>query len=273
MTYFTQFRKEDYVLSENVTQKVTKMSQYTQVFSRAADDLAFYTFYNAEPTERLDNISNKLYGTPDFYWTIPILNADIINTWKDMPRSVPSLRKTLERKHPGDALIIDPLDTVIGNFIPGEIVAHDITNVYRVLNVFPTRRYIQVERVPTDTFNVLDDPEEVWVLLTGLWNEVNDNAWDDDEIWRDGTNYVIGQQSLSPAKVESVIPAYKAPAFFTDPDGNRVPWFVENAIPTTVQEVETQKNDNRGRLKVIRPQFIREVVNEFEIEMRRARAS
>jgi hypothetical protein len=270
MTYFTQFRKRDYALSENVRKKVTELSQYTDIVSRAADDASFYTFYNARPDERYDTISNQLYGTPDFYWTIPILNDRITNTWRDSTKSVPALRKFLESKYPGDALIIDPVDSLVGKFIPGEIVAYDINHVYRILGKYPSLRYLHVEPVSMDEFDVLEDPEEVWVLLTGLWNEVNDNLWDDTEIWRDGTNYVIGKDTLDSIKVETVIPAYKAPAFFTDPDGNRVPWYEENAIPTTIEEVETDINDENSRLKVIRPEFIRQVADQFELEMREA---
>ena len=247
MTYFTQFRKEDYLLSENVIKKVTKLTQYTRIFSRAADDLAFYTFYNAEPSERLDNISNKLYGTPDFYWTIPILNSDMINTWNDMPRSVPSLRETLERKHPGDALIATDRYFVAGNFVTGELAVYDNTDVYRILNIFPTSNYVQAQQTTIDV------------------SELNSNVILND------SEYLIGVDSLSPVSIESVIPAYNAPAFFTDPDGNRVPSFVENAVPTTIEEVETELNESKGRLKVIRPEFIRDAVNEFEIEMKQAR--
>jgi hypothetical protein len=270
MTYFTQFRKRDYAPSENVLKKVTELSQYTDIVSRVADDASFYTFYNARPDERYDTISNQLYGTPDFYWTIPILNDRITNIWRDSTKSVPTLRKYLEKKYPGDALIIDPRDEIIGRFVPGEIVAYDINNVYRIIGKFPSRRYLHVKPVSMEEFDVLNDPEEVWILLTGLWNEVNGNIWDDTNIWRDSTEYVIGKDSLSSAKVESIVPAYKAPAFFTDPDGNRVPWYEENATPTTIEEVETKINDENSTLKVIRPEFIRQVADQFELEMREA---
>jgi len=266
MPYFTQFQKSSYPLSDTVSKNLTNISHYTAIFSRLADDASFYTYYNARGDERFDTISNELYGTTDYYWTIPILNAGIINTWKNSTKSEQALKKFLDRKYPGVALIIDPVDDLVGKFEVGEIVAYDINNVYRVLNKYPSLRYIHCEPVSMDEFDVLNDPQQVWVLLTGLWNEANLNIWDDTDIWRDNTDYVVGRDTLTAAKVESSIPAYKAPAYYLDVDGNRVPWY-KGINEVTFEDVEREKNEEYSRIKVIRPEFIYDIAAQFEREM------
>ena len=266
MTYFTQFKKQEYNLGQSLSKNVTNLSQYTAIVPELTDDASFYTYYTQQGDERYDTISNKLYGTPDYYWTIPLLNPEITNTWRDSTKSVQSLDDYLQKKYPGVALYIDSIDELIGKFQIGEIVAYDIENVYRVLNKYPSLRYLHCEPVDMSEFDVLNDPEEVWVLLTGLWNEVNSNIFDDNDIWRDSTEYVIGENSLTAAKVESVAPAYKAVAYYLDSDGNRVPWY-KGQTSVTFEQIEREQNEENAKLKVIRPQFIYDVAAKFEREM------
>ena len=266
MTYFKQFQKQSYSLGNGVVKDVTNLSHYTAIFSKLADDTSFYTYYTQRGDERFDTISYELYGTPDYYWTIPLMNPNIVNTWKDGTKSVQTLDEFLQKKYPGVAITIDPVDDIVGKFEVGEIVAYDIDNVYRVLNKYPTLRYIHCEPVSMDEFDVLNDPEEVWVLLTGLWNENNGNVFDDDSIWRDTTDYVVGKDSLAAAKVESIGPAYKAPAYYLDNDGNQVPWY-KGEYPVSFEEIERDKNDENAKLKVIRPEHIYEIAARFEREM------
>ena len=150
MPYFTQFQKSSYPLSDDVTKNLTNISQYTAIFSRLADDASFYTYYNARGDERFDTISNELYGTPDYYWTIPILNSGIINTWKNSTKSEPALRKLLERKYPGVALVFDAPEDIIGNFEIDEIVATAENDVYRVVGIYPSNHYIHCVSVSVD---------------------------------------------------------------------------------------------------------------------------
>jgi len=269
MGYFNYFRRADYILSDSLAKKVTDLSQYTGIFSMSADDISFYTYYTMRGDERLDTISNELYGSPNYYWTIPLLNTDMINIWNDLYKDEASFQAYLKSKYPGFALIIDPEYDLVGSFRIGETVAYDVNNVLEIVGKFPSRRYLHGVPISMDRFDVLNDPKEVWVLLTGKWNEVNDNYWDDTSIWRDTTEWVIGQDNLDILKVESAIPAHKAPAYFEDSNGNTVPWYREDAFPVTIEDIERQKNETNAKLKVIKPQYIYDVATRFEREMKR----
>lgn len=268
MSYFEYFNRENYPLSDTLSKRVTNISQYTSIFTNIANDISFYTYYTMQPNERLDTISNNLYNTPDHYWTIPLINERIFNTWTELPKDEQTFNDYLKKKYPGVVLTIDEVDEFEGKFRAGEIVAYDIENIYEVLGVYPSLRYIHCVPVSPDRFDPLNDPREVWVLLTGLWNEVNDNIWDDSDIWRDTTEYVITADTLNAAKVESSTPAYLAPAYYVDENENRVPWYYPNARPVTLEEVERNRNEINLQVKVIRPEFIDDVIRRFEEEIR-----
>lgn len=273
MPYFEYFNTKEYPLSDTLSKTVTNISQYTSIFTTIANDMTFYTYYTMQPNERLDTVSNNLYNTPDYYWTIPLVNEKLFNTWTELPKDEQSFIDYLKRKYPGVVLTIDERDQFAGKFRTGEIVAYDIENIYEVIGVYPSLRYIHCVPASSDLFDPLNDPREVWVLLTGLWNEVNGNIWDDANIWRDTTEYVITSDTLNAAKVSSSMPAYKAPAYYVDGEGNRVPWYSPNATPVTIEEEERERNEINLQIKVIRPEYINDVATRFEEEMRTGNSS
>jgi len=177
MPYFTQFQKSSYPLSDTVSKNITNISHYTAIFSRLADDASFYTYYNARGDQRFDTISNELYGTTDYYWTIPILNADIINTWKNSTKSESALRKFLEKKYPGVALVFDTPEDIISEFGVGDIVKTPSDDLYEVVGVYPSNHYIHCVSVSTaDEFNEVTPTNIIpFYKAPAYYLDVNDN--------------------------------------------------------------------------------------------------
>jgi len=239
MPYFNKFRKDDYIFSRNVIKSVTNISLYTAIFSRIADDISFYTFYNARPDQRLDSISYDLYGTTDYYWTIPILNTSIVNTWRDLPKSTNELTEFLSRKYPGTALLIRDDQELFGKFTISEEIQFNGTTLGTLIAKYPTRGYLQID--PIDASAVPTNTEFT----------------------------ATGSTSLDEVVVSGTAPAYKAPANHIDTDGNSVPFY--NGTPITIEEQERDRNDDRTRIKVIRNEHITSVAKQFEREMNRRR--
>lgn len=263
MTYFENFQKSDYLFDDDVIRSVTNISKYAALFSRPLDNFTFYTFYQLKEDERLDNVSETLYGTPDFYWTIPLVNANLVNTWKNYFKGTRDFESFIKRKYPGLALFAHESTPVAGNFEEGEIVAFDIENVCRIIRKYPNQNYIHVELLNDNDFNPLD-LGDVWVLLTGLWNERPQNIWSDSDVWKDNTLQLINPSAQS-IEIESFRPMHLAPAYFLDADNNRVTWKSQaEKFPVTWRDVERQRNEEFSRIKVIRPEFITEIAEEFE---------
>ena len=51
------------------------------------DSVLMYKSYHLQDGERPDHVSLKLYGTTDYYWTLFMVNEDIVNTFADWPCS------------------------------------------------------------------------------------------------------------------------------------------------------------------------------------------
>lgn len=243
--YFTQFPKSQYQFPSSIPKLVTNISVYTAIFSRIADDISFYTYYNARPDERLDNISQTLYNTPAYYWTIPLINPSIVNTWTDLPKSTPMMTKYVSQKYPGSALIVDESDDQVGKFTLDELGVYDSTQVVRIIGKYPTQGYIHVVPVPD-----LEPSEVVESPTLGV---------------------LIGADSNDSVQVSAQIPAYLAPQYHEDQDGNRVLSTVSNAFEAIILDAENQRNEDTSRIKVIRREFIYEVSNRFEDELRATR--
>lgn len=53
------------------------ISTYVDVIDTIKDQTSVYTKYHIQDNERPDQLSYKLYGTPDFYWTFFFMNDNI----------------------------------------------------------------------------------------------------------------------------------------------------------------------------------------------------
>jgi hypothetical protein len=235
--YFEKFKKTDYLFSNNVKKSVTDLTKYTSIIERIADDVSFYNIYTIKPSERLDNISQKLYDNPNFYWTIPILNAELINIWRDIGKDTNDFESFIKAKYPGFAIVPDESTPIVGNFTPGEEATIGSTKV-RIVKKFASENYIQIEPIDSISPSALEGQT------------------------------IVGNDSGDSIIIESVIPMTDAPALFLDSDNNKV-IKSPNSFPVTWRDREREINDANLRIRVIRPEFIFQVVRDFEREMKK----
>lgn len=239
MSYFKYFPTRKYQFG-NTEKTVTDLSKYTAIFADIANDITFYTYYVVKPGERLDSISQKFYGTPDYYWTIPLSNPDIIRVWTNLPVDYRSLNNYIQKKYPGTALIIRNDQTIAGKFHVGERVVTDRADETEsvITEIKPSTGYIVVENPTSGTFS-----QNKELVVTGMTNN----------------NSII---------VDSAVPHHLAPAFFRELNSNERVMYDQSPITITIQEEEFQKNELVSQIKIIRPEYINKVVNRFEDEMK-----
>jgi hypothetical protein len=235
--YFSYFGTKDYTLTDDVEKKVVDISKYSTLFSKIADDLSFYSYYTMQDGERLDSISQKLYGTPEYYWTIPLINSNLVNVYKDLPKSYQTLLQYLEKKYPGSAFKLAAGQTIAGKFTIGETVRYNTTNRAVILGKYPTNGYLQVQVLEGSSFP-LNQPFTI-----------------------------VGADNVTNVVIANVIAAYDAPAYYTNSNGNQTRWNAGQVTATTIRELETDKNAEISQLKVIQPRYIYDVAKQFEREM------
>jgi len=239
--YFSYFQKGRYDFGESVIKDVTRINTYTAIFSEIADDVSFFTFYTMQPGQRLDEISQELYSTPEFYWTIPLVNERIINTWNDLPKSYNDFISFLERKHTGRAFKIKNGENPAGKFSIGENLVLNSTEKAELIGKYPTQGYLQV-------------------------------IFAEDADFPQNTEFtVVGETSGDSITIVNHIPTYDAPVRHVDANGNFVSYDSGQATPITIRQDEEDRNDINSQIKVIRPEFIYDVSTRFEQEMRRRR--
>ena len=76
--YFKYFPIIDYKFgNETDLAKFEDLSIYADVVDQVADAVTAYEEYYILPDERPDQVSEKLYGTPDYHWTFFLMNDNI----------------------------------------------------------------------------------------------------------------------------------------------------------------------------------------------------
>jgi len=238
MSYFSKFKKGSFRVGDQIIETVN-IAHYSQIFEKLADDISFYSYYTVSNGDRLDVISEKLYGTPDYYWTIILLNKDIVNTYENLPKEYNAeLISYLEGKYPEYALKLKAGETLAGKFDMLETVSFS-TYSGVVSGKFPSLGYLTINLTSEDSF-----PLNQEFTLTG-------------------------QTTGDTIQIANTMPYYMAPHHYEDEDGQWVLWTNAGSTITSILEYETAINDERSQFKVIKPEAIYNVVSEFEIQMRR----
>jgi hypothetical protein len=239
MSYFKYFRKSDYLLSQNIRKEVVNFSQYSAIIERIADDISYYTYYNMNQKERLDTISYKMYGTSKYYWTFPLINTEMINTWRDLPKDTVQLRSYLLAKYPGMSFTLADSEDISSKFLDTEYLTGGISGRLKILKRYPSLGY-----------------------FTGV---IVDGEFPPNQVMT-----LTGEESLDTVTINNVIETYNSVAYFTDEEGNRVLWNSPVVkYPTTIETVEIQRNEEISQIRVIQKEFIYEVTNEFSKEMKK----
>lgn len=78
--FFKKFPKVLYTFGDENTNNLTSfqnLSVYVEVLDIIKDAASAYTYYHLVTNERPDQVSYKLYGSTDYYWTFYLLNDHI----------------------------------------------------------------------------------------------------------------------------------------------------------------------------------------------------
>ena len=255
MAYFNNFESIQYDFDGSGINRIIKnLAQYSTIITKNIDDVAFYSYYNILDGERPDNVSQKLYGTPEYYWTFFIINNGLQNYWHDWPKESESLRTHVEEEFIGLAAIFDADVDGFGKFVKGGTVNGTLSNATGTVKaIYPTHGYIQIEQAKTSVANFRTAGESI--TLTAA------NSTKIEDIAKVGNTI----------ECSSIVKTAYAPSYHID-DGTkeRTKRRTAGTSPITHFEEETELNILKSRIKVIKPRMIGEVVAAVEKAMRDA---
>ena len=109
MSYFRQFPKLDYDFDRNgILQKVVNIYRAARPLDAYLDDLNAYAFYNVKNGERPDIVSQRLYGTTQYYWTFFIVNDFLHDGLAAWPMSQEKLHAYMDEEFAGTVVTTNP---------------------------------------------------------------------------------------------------------------------------------------------------------------------
>jgi hypothetical protein len=232
MSYFFQgFPTMQYdVLANNKPVEVTDIFRSVRIKHNLRDTVLMYKSYHIQDGERPDHVSLKLYGTTDYYWTLFMINEDIVNSFADWPCSRAEMENKINTKYAGYVLTTN--DNIGAKFTKGEIIQGSISGA---------------------TGYIREKETNLGVIK---FDSINGKTFKDDELIRGLTS---GHTTTIKAQI-----AYKdAPQHFEDADGNWVRRTYPGAYPVTNAEHERIWNEYKTDIRVIRPEYISYVADEF----------
>ncbi len=137
MAFFSLFPKVGYDLrNDGVLQNIVNLYRSVRPLQNFVDDVSAYKFYNIKNGERPDIVSDRLYGTPDFYWAFFIVNDFLHDGLASWPLSQEDLQLYMNTEYSGyaiqaaqphikensDGVITDHENSLAGRFNIGEVI-------------------------------------------------------------------------------------------------------------------------------------------------------
>ena len=109
MGYFRQFPQLNYDFDRNgILQKVVDIYRAARPLDAFIDDLNAYSFYSVKNGERPDIVSQRLYGTTQYYWTFFIVNDFLHDGLAAWPMSQEKLHDYMNEEFAGVVITTNP---------------------------------------------------------------------------------------------------------------------------------------------------------------------
>lgn len=266
MAFFDQFPKTTYQYqNDGVPTQIIDLFRYVKIDEDFLDDVSVYQFYQVKNGERPDTVSYKLYGTSEYYWTFFIANTHLKDGLSAWPLSPDQFEDYMNDEYGG--VVIDTEPTVV-------LTGDGLVSEYR--NSVAGR--FQVNELVTG-------------MISGATGYVKEkNAQMGQLILRDVTGtfvsgeFIRGATTLDEITSSVVYNHRDAPHHFETDDGTvlyMAKYINEsngdystgiNVQPGTRPQdltaisyfqYETQLNDERGNIRVVRPNVIYKFAQRF----------
>lgn len=270
MSFFKQFPKVSYDLRKDGSiMNMVNIFRSVRPLQNFVDNPSLYKFYEIKNGERPDIVSQRLYGTPDFYWTFFVVNEFLHDGYKVWPMSQEQVYEYIKQHYEGYAVTTRPymqldsdgirrenVDSLAGKFQIGEDILGATSGARGTL----TKKDVDMNQLI-------------------IQNMQNTNAFSGNGA-ADNNNYELLQGQTTDDSVQSyeVFKYADAPHHYyvLDEDGVEREYTNQTFINQTSATAEAslkyvtnrayiqELNDERSKIRVINPNFIGKFIEEFE---------
>ena len=266
MPFFEQFPRVKYDFNrKGVQQNMVDLFRSVRPLPTFLDEYSAYSYFNVQNGERPDVVSERIYGTSDYYWTFFIVNEHLHDGYRAWPLSQEDMYDYLAKQYEGyvittdpvivrntDGLITDHQDSLAGRFQIGETVTGSVSGASGKL----TRKNIDMNQL--------------------IVQNVTGGAFiGDPDLVNQATELVVGQTSNDSVSTHTVYKYADAPYYYyLETDTDKKP--VTNGLHVvggvdasdlsyvTYRTYEYEKNDERSKIRYVVPNYIEQFVDAFE---------
>jgi hypothetical protein len=227
MIYFDNFKVIPYDINgDGVSDLIVNLTQLVKISESMISNNSFFETFTIHDGERPEQLSYRLYGSTEYYWTFLMLNTNIKNIWNDWPKSTSQLLEYSERKYEHLAATTD--DDLLSKFVVGENIIAASGAIGKIREVHVNNKFIVFEHI-SGTFKV--DGESIYGLDS--------------------------QDSIAAMQIKSFA---HAPLYHIDSStGNVTLPRTSGTHPFTNYDLELAHNDNNRNIKVFKPDHIVEI--------------
>lgn len=231
---FKNFPTLQYKLSDGRVITILDFFRKARIEQVSIPSLTNYTYYEILDGERPDVVAAKLYGDSDLHWTLFLVNE--YTNYYQWYLDQESFGLFIDEKYPGQALIAANYSDIINStskFVLGEKITTPSGKEGRIIKVEPEHK-----RICTDAYSFVNG-EVVTGSISGKSFTIQSAIWEKDAV-----------------------------EHYENADGFKRNYAGDGWTEVSKYDHEYEYNEERRNIKVIKPEFIKRVVSEFEKVMK-----
>lgn len=242
MNYFKNFPVTAYVFgNESLPDIFRDISVYVSIIDEIKDNVSFYNDYYIQEFERADQISYKLYGTVDYYWTFWLMNDKLRE--RGWPLTNRDINEKLLKDYPDNVLTTKSY--ILENFKINQTVTGQTSGATGTI----IKRYVNLgQLVLKDTIGSFQSGENI-VSINDAGETENIIAYQYTKEYNAAHHYKNGNEYVDVITSTGTF----NPGTYTK---------------VTYTDYLFDQNDELRQIKVIKPENITEIVNSYKEALR-----
>lgn len=262
MPFFQQFPKVDFdFLGDGTITRITDLFRFVKADEMYFDDMSSYQYYSIPSGERPDVVSEILYGTPAYYWTFFIINEHLKTGLSGWPMGPTEFEDYMNLEYSGIVIDTEPVvvrgsdgqiteyrNSLAGKYSIGETITGSTSMASGILKEKNLEMSQLIIRNVSGNFRA--------------------------------SEFIVGSSSASIVTSSQVYPWRDAPHHYEDANGNpaysgrfinefytaegvRPEASTINLKAVSYLQYETELNDDRANIRVVRPELVFQFVQKF----------
>jgi hypothetical protein len=262
MAFFRQFPKTEFdYLGNGVITRITDIFRFVKADNIFLDDMSTYQYFQVVNGDRPDIVSVSLYGTPEYYWTFFIINEHLKTGLAGWPMGPTELEDYFDLEYDGIVIDTEPVvvrgsdgqvteyrNSLASRFDIGETLTGSVSGASGILKEKKLEMSQLIIRNVSGNFRPLE-------FITGLeTDDVVTSAQVYD--WRNAPHHyedANGNEAYASRFINESDSA----------DGVRPEASMVNLKAVSYMDYETSLNDERSRIRVVRPNMIARFADRY----------